>query len=66
MEDDLMEKLVNIKQTLEYQRGFYDGFNEGYNKALECLRRELEKINICKKQVIEIKGESYRGLKYVE
>jgi hypothetical protein len=35
-----MEGYCNIKQNIEYQGGYSDGFKDGMNKAMECIKSE--------------------------
>jgi flagellar biosynthesis/type III secretory pathway protein FliH len=37
MGNEVVNMERSTKQTYEYQKGFADGFKEGYNKALEDM-----------------------------
>lgn len=47
----------STKQTYEYQKGFHDGFKEGYNKALEdmMIKKQHE---LSTKTVMIVKNDS--------
>jgi flagellar biosynthesis/type III secretory pathway protein FliH len=47
----------STKQTYEYQKGFHDGFKEGYNKALEdmMIKKQYE---LSTKTVVIVKNDS--------